>query len=660
MTTKNLSILSKLLLVLLPIIIIIFVVLSYVMYKQVNSIEKTVYTQEELTLKNDIRKDLNTKLESLKNIVISIANNGTVIDNMYNEKREAIFDEIFKLRQAIVKNKSFNNPLIQIVDLLGTSYVKSWDKKTYGANVSMRKSVEIVQDTVKTFVGSEITRGGLMMVATSPLVYIEEDEEDEYLGSVDFILRFNNLIYKKNNPTDTREVLILVNKKKLEIARYIKNPSMIGSYYVDHGKYKVNQEFFKSASKLDLKLLKEKGNLYDDKYFYTYENIKNYDGENIGMFLLAKPIDEVKATANKASQALVSLIIIFFIASAIILFLLVFTLRILILIPLDELAEIAKDISTGKGDLTKRLDEKSNDEIGKTSHSFNSFIEKVQDMVCNVIVSGQKTYTDVEDVTKNLELINERMNKERESLHTATNLGSDVQNILKKSIDDSIETSDKVDLAVNNLSVAHDDIIQLVESVNNASMKENEIAVSLSELRKDAEDVKSVLNIIVEIADQTNLLALNAAIEAARAGEHGRGFAVVADEVRKLAERTQKALSEINATINVIVQAIMDSSSQMDMNAKSVAKLVVHTSKVKDKIVDSSNYIKEASVIAKNSEEISKDLALNTEKIIKYIDDVDNLSTKNKGSLENIAEKVKIVQKSANDLNEQLGLFKVK
>ncbi len=658
MSVKNLNLLSKLLIVLIPVIFLVFIALFIVIKKHINTIENSVYLQEELSMRNSIKKDLKTKLESLNIIVTSLASNGTVIENMYNEDRDVLFEEISRLRKSFSKDSSFKNPLIQLVDAMNTSYVKSWNKKAYGANVGMRNSIKTVEKTMKPFVGAEITRGGIMMVATAPLIYVEEGEK-EYLGSVDFILRFSSLLYKKKNPEDTREMLVLVSTKKLETATLVKKPYIIGSYYIDQGKEIPNKEFVKDVSSINLKLLKQRGHLTDDKYFYTYANIHNHEGENIGMFLLAKPLEEVKAVANKATEALMAIMIIFLIASLIVLVVLIIIIRVLILLPLNELVLITKDISSGKGDLTKRLIERSNDEIGKTSHSFNIFIKKVQDMVMNVIVSGHKTYEDVENVTKHLSQISERMSKEREYLKKTTEVGSKVQDSLKASIEDSIETTDKVNLAVDNLSIAHDEIISLVEHVNEASQKENMIAITLAELSKEAANVKSVLNVIVEIADQTNLLALNAAIEAARAGEHGRGFAVVADEVRKLAERTQSSLVDINTTINIIVESIIDASKQMNINAKSIETLVEYTSKVKDKISDSSVMIEDASYIAKNSQSVAENLAQDTIEIIENINNVDKLSTNNKSSLEEIALNVKMVQKSAHELNIQLGLFKV-
>ncbi|MFA6191563.1 MAG: methyl-accepting chemotaxis protein [Sulfurimonas sp.] len=179
-------------------------------------------------------------------------------------------------------------------------------------------------------------------------------------------------------------------------------------------------------------------------------------------------------------------------------------------------------------------------------------------------------------------------------LNNINSLGESLQNMQKENENSQnhiLETSGTLNKTISNITdttiIELKDMIQhTVHRIHDVSQKENEMVGNLQTLVSNANETKEILSTIGDIADQTNLLALNAAIEAARAGEHGRGFAVVADEVRKLAERTQKSLAETSATTNVLIQSISETSDTLNRNADEVNDISDEVSRISDKMDD--------------------------------------------------------------------------
>jgi methyl-accepting chemotaxis protein len=289
----------------------------------------------------------------------------------------------------------------------------------------------------------------------------------------------------------------------------------------------------------------------------------------LGALMLNTSMEQGYAASRKATLWLLVAGTVALVASF---FCLMLILRVTVTQKLHDFVEKVTDLARGEGDLTKHISVSSNDEFGQLADEINTLVEKIRSIIAQIAQTSEQVSSSAVELQSNAEQMAtgaEEVAAQAETVATASEEMSATSNDIAQNCQLASEGSQQASAAAISGAKVVDETINVMNSI---AERVRSSAKAVESLGSRSDQIGEIVGTIEDIADQTNLLALNAAIEAARAGEQGRGFAVVADEVRALAERTTRATREIGEMIKAIQQETKGAVIAMEVGVSEVAK----------------------------------------------------------------------------------------
>ncbi len=640
------SIKKKLLLPMFALGLILMIIPFVYVNFTLNNLKNEQIEQSVNDLKTLLKERLAIKNELALINAMSMGKNKSIIDSLFNEDRTESLKILKDIKSGFKDYTSYKDPKIQVHTKDIKSFLRDWKPEQYGDDISaFRMTIKEVKKSLKPLSAIELGQVGITLRGVAPIL-----RDGEYIGSIEFIDKLDSIY--QNFKNSNKEILFLMDKKYAQLAKWVQESEKVAHFIVDQPNF--TKEYLEDAKLLNIEKLLKDGFIISENYIYTYENIKDFSGETLGIYLIGENLNYTYLSIKKAEKML------YFIFGLIVILILLqaistgFLVNYIIITPLEKIKEIINNL-----DLTTKLHINTNDEIAHIAEGINKFLSEIRSLILSAKDSFSNAMGISSSLTDTTKEVNERIKEQTDTLKVFTDKLQENSKILNESEKEVESTFNNAQNASSSLSELEGKISTISKIINDDAQKGQDLALRLVQLNDEANQIKEILNIIKDIADQTNLLALNAAIEAARAGEHGRGFAVVADEVRKLAERTQKSLIEIDSTINVVVQSISEASSNMQENSRNINEL---TSEVDDiqRVLNSS--IDVMNIAVKNTQKINssmKSITISNIDIVHGIENLNELSTKNSENIKSINNSSKELEYSVKSLDTDLNKFKV-
>ena len=327
--------------------------------------------------------------------------------------------------------------------------------------------------------------------------------------------------------------------------------------------------------------------------------------------------------------------------------------------PINTAVSAMKDISEGEGDLTLRLDVGGTDEIGQLSSSFNGFISKMQDLIREVTASTSQLSAAAEEMSMITgETRNGVQRQQSETALVATAV-TEMSSTIHEVAGNAANAASSANQADTQTEQGKQIVSSTMSSIKSLASEVETAATVINQLEKDSEGIGSVLEVIRGIAEQTNLLALNAAIEAARAGEQGRGFAVVADEVRNLASRTQASTQEIQEMIERLQKGSRDAVAAMEAGQEQANQTVEQASQAETSLGEISMAVAQINEMNAHIAESSRQQGAVAEEINQNIVNIKQVADDSANGADQLSTASQEMANLAVNLESQVAHFKI-
>ena len=367
-------------------------------------------------------------------------------------------------------------------------------------------------------------------------------------------------------------------------------------------------------------------------------------------------VEEVEAATDVgASHARVTTVLI---VGGIVCLLMIIFFPGLITNPLRELLQRIRDIADGEGDLTQRVVVHSNDELGQLSRAVNAFLEQLQTLIRQVAESTLQVASAAEEMSAIASGQEKLVNEQYMAVDQVSTAATEMSAAIHEVADNAHSTADAAREADRQGHAAADVVSATMSDLRRLAADVEEAAGVINNLEQDTDKIGGVLSVIEGIAEQTNLLALNAAIEAARAGEQGRGFAVVADEVRALAARTQDSTRDIQQMIQKLQSGTGQAVAVMQRGAELAGQSVEKAGATETSLNETSASVMRINDMAAQIAAACEEQSQTTEDIARNISGIRDLSNQAAQSSQESRDASNALARLASALQEQVGRFK--